>query len=48
MVAWDGTVVLRTDRLTLRTFTRDDLPAYHALNADPEVYRWLGGSAAEP
>ena len=23
---------------------RDDLPAYHALNADPEVYRWLGGS----
>jgi RimJ/RimL family protein N-acetyltransferase len=44
VVAWDGTVVLRTDRLTLRTFTRDDLPAYHALNADPEVYRWLGGS----
>lgn len=45
MVAWDGTVVLRTERLTLRTFTRDDLPAYHALNAEPEVYRWLGGSA---
>jgi RimJ/RimL family protein N-acetyltransferase len=45
MVAWDGTVVLRTARLTLRTFTRDDLPRYHALNADPEVYRWLGGSA---
>jgi len=45
VVAWDGTVVLRTPRLTLRTFTRDDLPLYHALNADPEVYRWLGGAA---
>lgn len=44
MVAWDGTVVLRTARLTLRTFTRADLPLYHRLNADPEVYRWLGGS----
>ena len=45
MVRWDGTVVLRTERLTLRTFTRDDLPLYHALNADPEVYRWLSGTA---
>jgi RimJ/RimL family protein N-acetyltransferase len=45
MVAWDGTIVLRTERLILRTFTRDDLPLYHELNADPEVYRWLGGSA---
>lgn len=44
MVAWDGTVVLRTARLTLRTFTRADLPLYHALNADPEVYRWRGGA----
>jgi RimJ/RimL family protein N-acetyltransferase len=44
VVAWDGTVVLRTERLALRTFTRADLPLYHALNADPEVYRWLGGS----
>ena len=45
MVAWAGTVVLRTARLTLRTFTRDDLPLYDALNSDPEVYRWLSGSA---
>ena len=43
MVAWDGTVVLQTPRLVLRTFRRDDLPAYAALNADPEVYRFLGG-----
>jgi RimJ/RimL family protein N-acetyltransferase len=44
MTAWDGEVVLRTARLTLRTFREPDLPAYHALNADPEVYRWLGGA----
>jgi RimJ/RimL family protein N-acetyltransferase len=43
MVAWDGTVVLRTSRLTLRTFTFDDLPAYAALNSDPAVYATLGG-----
>ena len=44
-VAWDGTVVLTTPRLVLRTFRRDDLPAYHALNADPAVYRTLSGAA---
>jgi len=43
MVEWDGTVVLTTPRLLLRTFRRDDLPLYAALNADPEVARWLGG-----
>ena len=43
MVEWDGTVVLRTPRLLLRTFRRDDLPLYAALNADPEVARYLGG-----
>lgn len=43
MTAWDGEVALRTARLTLRTFTLDDLPAYAGLNADPAVYRWLGG-----
>jgi RimJ/RimL family protein N-acetyltransferase len=43
MVEWDGTVVLRTPRLLLRTFRRDDLPQYAALNADPEVARYLGG-----
>ena len=43
MVNWDGTVVLTTPRLLLRTFRLDDLPLYAALNADPEVYRYLGG-----
>ncbi len=43
MVAWDGTVVLRSPRLILRTYRLDDLPHYAALNADPEVYAWLGG-----
>jgi RimJ/RimL family protein N-acetyltransferase len=43
MVAWDGSTLLTTERLTLRTFRQDDLPHYHALNADPEVARWLGG-----
>ena len=36
MVEWDGTVVLTTPRLLLRTFRRDGLPRYAALNADPE------------
>lgn len=43
MVDWNGTVVLTTPRLVLRTFRRDDLPAYASLNADPEVMRYLGG-----
>lgn len=43
MVEWSGTVVLTTPRLLLRTFRRDDLAHYAALNADPEVARYLGG-----
>jgi RimJ/RimL family protein N-acetyltransferase len=43
MAVWDGAVVLRTPRLLLRTFRRDDLPLYAALNADPEVVQYLGG-----
>jgi RimJ/RimL family protein N-acetyltransferase len=43
LVEWDGTVILTTPRLWLRTFRRDDLPRYAALNADPEVARFLGG-----
>jgi RimJ/RimL family protein N-acetyltransferase len=43
MVDWDGTVVVTTPRLLLRTFRRDDLPKYAALNADPEVAEYLGG-----
>ena len=42
MEEWSGTVVLTTPRLLLRTFRRDDLPLYAALNADPEVARYLG------
>jgi len=44
MVPWDGTVVVTTERLLLRTYTRADLPLYAALNADPDVYRHLSGS----
>jgi RimJ/RimL family protein N-acetyltransferase len=43
MPRWDGTVVLTTDRLVLRTFRLDDLPQYAALNAHPEVVEFLGG-----
>jgi len=43
MVEWAGTPILTTERLVLRTFRRDDLPAYAALNRDPEVARYLGG-----
>jgi RimJ/RimL family protein N-acetyltransferase len=45
MAEWSGTRVLTTPRLVLRTFRRDDLPAYAALNRDPEVMRYLGGKA---
>jgi RimJ/RimL family protein N-acetyltransferase len=40
---WNGIVVIETPRLLLRTFRRSDLPVYAALNADPEVMRYLGG-----
>jgi RimJ/RimL family protein N-acetyltransferase len=43
MVDWSGTVIATTPRLVLRTFRQDDLPRYAALNAHPEVARWLGG-----
>ena len=43
MADWNGDVILTTPRLVLRTFRRDDLPLYAALNADPEVARYLGG-----
>jgi RimJ/RimL family protein N-acetyltransferase len=43
MVEWNGTVISTTPRLILRTFREDDLPVYAALNAHPEVVRWLGG-----
>ena len=45
MTDWDGSVALTTRRLVLRTFRRDDLPLYAALNSDLEVMRFLGGVA---
>jgi RimJ/RimL family protein N-acetyltransferase len=35
-------VVLTTSRLLLRRWREDDLPAMAAINADPEVMRWIG------
>src|SRR3712207_4609684 len=35
---------LETERLRLRPFTPGDLEALHALWADPEIGRWLGGA----
>ena len=35
--------MLTTERLVLRTFRLDDLSHYAALNAQPEVFRYLGG-----
>ncbi len=36
-------VVIETERLRLRPFREEDLDAYAALCADPEVMRFLGG-----
>lgn len=35
-------VSLTTSRLLLRRWREDDLPAMAAINADPEVMRWIG------
>jgi RimJ/RimL family protein N-acetyltransferase len=43
VIEWNGLVVHTTPRLLLRTFRFEDLPHYAALNADPEVVRYLGG-----
>lgn len=37
---------LRTARLLLRPWREEDLPAYAAMNADPEVRRWFPGTLA--
>lgn len=42
-MSWSGATALTTPRLTLRCFREDDLPAYAALNVDPEVVEFLGG-----
>ena len=43
MVSWDGTEILRTPRLLLRTYREADLPLYAELNAQPQVAEMLGG-----
>jgi RimJ/RimL family protein N-acetyltransferase len=43
MTDWGGGQIAVTPRLILRTFRQGDLASYAALNADPEVYAWLGG-----
>jgi RimJ/RimL family protein N-acetyltransferase len=45
MTRWDGSPILTTARLVLRTYREDDLPLFAALNADPEVMATLGGEA---
>jgi RimJ/RimL family protein N-acetyltransferase len=43
MTRWDGTAILTTPRLLLRTYRLDDLPLFADLNADPAVMATLGG-----
>jgi RimJ/RimL family protein N-acetyltransferase len=43
MTRWDGTLILTTPRLLLRTYREGDLPLFAALNADPAVMEHLGG-----
>ncbi len=39
-----GVLPIRTDRLTIRAFTLDDVPAIHAaLYADPDAMHFIGG-----
>jgi RimJ/RimL family protein N-acetyltransferase len=38
-----GAVALTTPRLLLRAFRAEDLEPYAAMNADPDVMRYLGG-----
>jgi RimJ/RimL family protein N-acetyltransferase len=45
-LSWDGqhagVATLQTDRLVMRPFVEDDLDAYAAIVAEPEVCRYLG------
>jgi RimJ/RimL family protein N-acetyltransferase len=41
-------VYLETERLTLRRFTPDDVDLVTALDADPEVMRYISGGRATP
>jgi ribosomal-protein-alanine N-acetyltransferase len=40
------TTLLETERLRLRAFREDDLPAYAAIWSDPDVMRYLGKGGA--
>lgn len=40
---WDGRTIIETERLILRGFRRDDLPAFGAMHNDDEVMLYLGG-----
>jgi RimJ/RimL family protein N-acetyltransferase len=43
VTAWDGTPIIATERLVLRTYRAADLPVFAKLNAHPDVYRTLSG-----
>jgi RimJ/RimL family protein N-acetyltransferase len=43
-----GQVLLETERLLLRRFTRDDADALFELDSDPAVMRWLSGGTPTP
>jgi RimJ/RimL family protein N-acetyltransferase len=39
---------IETERLLLRDFSRDDLPAYESMYANPDVTRFLAGAPLDP
>lgn len=39
----DQTLVVETERLSIRLPEERDADAYHAMHVDPDVIRWLGG-----
>jgi RimJ/RimL family protein N-acetyltransferase len=41
-------IYLRTDRMTLRRFTEQDVDNLFGLNSDPEVMRYLTGGKPTP
>jgi ribosomal-protein-alanine N-acetyltransferase len=40
-------MIIETERLTLRPFTADDLPELLRMRSDPDVVRYLGGTAMQ-
>ncbi|MFH9353293.1 GNAT family N-acetyltransferase [Kitasatospora sp. NPDC017646] len=41
-------VTIGTPRLVLRRWREHDVPAMAAVNADPEVMRWIGDGRVQP